>query len=239
MLKHWLKYWKTPPTQEALRASIVPEPTWPHALKNYLQHPLPDESQPLSSQHFVALDFETTGLNANVDKILSIGMVDFTFESINIASSAEIYINHSEFIRAETAQINGLTPQALAQGLTITEGMNRLLENIQNKIVLAHGSGIEKAFIHAYFTSQYNIGSLPAYFIDTLQIEKQLSYAGKSGNHQSYQLDDLRRHYQLPGYLSHSATSDALACAELFLVQSKKLDMLPGMSHRQLMQLLR
>ncbi|MDW2062617.1 DNA polymerase III subunit epsilon, partial [Vibrio sp. Vb1076] len=36
--------------------------------------------------------------------------------------------------------------------------------------------------------------------------------------------------------LSHSAASDALACAELFLVQSKKLTALPDVTLRQLMR---
>lgn len=228
MIKHWFKQWETPPSQEKKRLAIRVVESWPTALKNYLQQPMIDDRTPLNDLSFVALDFETTGVDAQGDKILSIGVVDLTLESIDISSTKEWYICHGQFIKPETAKINGLTPKDLAKGLSLDEGMNHLLERLTGKVVIAHGCFIEKAFIHAYFSSRYQLEDLPAYFIDTLQIEKQFSYAGKSGAHISYQLDDLRRHYQLPGYSSHSAASDALACAELFLVQNKKLTTLPN-----------
>ncbi|WP_219816707.1 3'-5' exonuclease [Citrobacter amalonaticus] len=232
----WLKPWEGTRTPEQKRRKIMPSPAWPDALKHYLRQPLPDETLPITQMHFVALDFETTGLNAAEDKILSMGMVDFTLEDIDIASSEELYINHSEFIRPETAKVNGLTPQSLAQGIALDEGINRLLERIRGKVIVAHSSNIENAFIQAYFSSQYQLKELPTCFIDTLYIEQKFSYAGISRAHSSYQLDDLRRHYNLPEYLLHSAASDALACAELFLVQSKKIDALPGISLKRLMR---
>ncbi|KGY13175.1 DNA polymerase III subunit epsilon [Vibrio tubiashii] len=223
MITRWFKRWETAKSPEQMRQAIGVDESWPQALKRYLQQPLADENTTLNELSFVALDFETTGVDAQNDQILSIGVVDLTLDSIDIASTEEWYINHGEFIKPESAQINGLTPQDLATGLTLDDGMNRLFERIQGKAIVAHGCCIEKAFIDAYVSSRYGINELPAYYIDSLRIEKQLSYAGKSGAHKSYQLDDLRRHYNLPSYLSHSAASDALACAELFLVQSKKV----------------
>ncbi|EHR0572099.1 DNA polymerase III subunit epsilon [Vibrio parahaemolyticus] len=236
MIKRWFKRWETQLSPEQKRQAIHVVDDWPKVLKDYLQQPLVDDKATLNDLSFVALDFETTGVDAQGDKILSIGVVDLTLEGIDIASSKEWYICHGQFIKPETAKINGLTPQDLAKGLPLDEGMNRLLERITGKVILTHGCCIEKAFIHAYFASRYQLEEFPAYFIDTLQIEKQFSYAGKSGMHTSYQLDDLRRHYHLPGYISHSAASDALACAELFLVQSKKLTALPDVTLRQLMR---
>ncbi|MBV7299783.1 exonuclease domain-containing protein [Enterovibrio paralichthyis] len=230
MINRWFKRWKTPLSPEQKRKAIHVVDDWPTELKNYLQQPLVDNTATLKDLSFVALDFETTGVDAQVDKILSIGVVDLTLERIDIASSKEWYICHGQFIKPETAKINGLTPQDLAKGLPLDEGMSRLLERIAGKVVLAHGCCIEKAFIHAYFSSRFQLEDFPAYFVDTLHIEKLFSYAGKSGAHTSYQLDDLRRYYHLPEYLSHSAASDALACAELFLVQSKKIHYFPHLT---------
>ncbi|MCZ4295337.1 exonuclease domain-containing protein [Vibrio sinaloensis] len=222
MIKQWFKQWETPLSPEKIRQTIKIEETWSVELKNYLQQPLVDEALTLNELEFVALDFETTGIDAQDDQILSIGVVDLTLEAINIATCKEWFICNGQFIKPESAKINGLTPQDLAKGLSLDEGFNRLLERITGKVILAHGSGIEKAFIDAYFASRVQIDTFPTYFLDTLQIEKQFSYAGKSGTHTSYQLDDLRRYYHLPDYLSHCAASDALACAELFLLQNKK-----------------
>lgn len=232
----WLTSWENTFTPEQKRQKMVLLPAWPVALKDYLLQPLPDDTQPLCQLHFVALDFETTGFDPVEDKILSIGMVDFTLQEIDIASSEELYIRHSEFIRPESAKVNGLTPKALAKGLAMDEAINRLMKRIRGKVVVAHSSSIEKLFIQAYFSSQFHLKQLPAYFIDTLYIEQNYSYAGKSRAHSSYQLDDLRHHYHLPEYLSHSAASDALACAELLIVQSKKIADLANMSLKRLMR---
>lgn len=235
MIKRLFKRLEAPQCPEQKRQAIDIIDTWPSALQSYLKHPLIDWETPMNELSFIALDFETTGVDAKGDKILSIGVVDLTLEGIDVASAKEWFICHGQFIKPESAEINGLTPKDLAHGLAIDEGMNHLLERIKGKIVLAHGCCIEVAFIQHYFATRYQLDELPAYFIDTLQIEKQFSYAGKTGAHTSYQLDDLRSHYNLPGYHSHSAASDALACAELFLVQSKKLSALPYVTLRQLM----
>ncbi len=236
MIKRLFKRLEAPQPPEKKRQALEIINTWPDALQNYLKHPLLDWETPLNELSFVALDFETTGVDAKGDKILSIGVVDLTLDGIDVASTSEWFICHGQFVKPESAEINGLTPQDLAHGLPIDDGMNHLLERIKGKIVLAHGCCIEEAFIQHYFATRYQLDDLPAYYVDTLQIEKQFSYAGKSGAHKSYQLDDLRSHYNLPGYHSHSAASDALACAELFLVQSKKLSALPYVTLRQLMR---
>jgi len=210
-------------TAEQQRRSVPVNSLWPISLKDYMAHPLVDLDTPLEQLEYLAIDFETTGLNSNKDRILSIGMVEFTVDHIDIASSNEIFIDNGEHIKAETAQVNGLTPRALSTGVSPQEGMEYLIKNAKGKVILAHGSNIEKSFIEAFCQQYYQLIVFPAYFIDTINIEKRFSYLGKTGGHRSYQLSDMRRHYRLPDYLEHSAASDAFACAELFLAQYKKL----------------
>ncbi|WNJ97308.1 exonuclease domain-containing protein [Vibrio ruber] len=225
MLTDWLQHWKHPSDAEAQRQRIQINSHWSAALQAYLSHPLPHPDTPLGELRFLALDFETTGLVPAHDQILSVGMVDLTLEAIDIAGHEELLINHGQFVKPETARINGLTPHVLAQGIALADGMNRLLERAQGKILLAHHHQIEKCFIATFLRQRYQLKSLPACFVDTLDLEKRFSYAGKSKHHHSYQLNDLRRYYHLPDYSTHSAASDALACGELFLVQVKKLNL--------------
>jgi len=223
MIRRMLKGKGSHSTQENQRQTIEINANWSEALQSYMSQPLLALDTLLPEVEFVSIDFETTGLNVHKDKVLSIGMVEFTLDQIEIASSEELLINNGEYIKAETAQINGLTPQALALGISLEEGMDRLLEKIKGKVILAHSSHIEKSFIDAFVQERFQLRSLPAHYIDTIQVEKHFSYAGKTGSHKSYQLNDMRRHYKLPDYLEHSAASDALSCAELFIVQFKKL----------------
>ncbi|MDR9828868.1 exonuclease domain-containing protein, partial [Vibrio sp. FNV 38] len=209
--------------QEALRQSISPCSSHSLALVDYLNYPQPSLSEALQKQHFVALDFEMTGLEAKNDKILSIGLVHLDCDEINLCSSHEIYLDHGDYVKKESAEINEIVPKQLMNATKPSAALDELLTQIKGKIVVAHSACIERSFLNAQVNATYGLEHLPCHFIDTLQLEKKYSYAGLSKSHQSYQLNDLRRHYNLPNYYAHSAASDALSCAELFLVQLNKL----------------
>ena len=208
---------------ETLRQSIVPSAAWSNSFKQYMGTPLPNIHQPLGKLELVALDMETTGLDFETDKILSIGSVNLTCDQVDFSSSHEMYVNHGQYIQAHSATINQITPKLLSKAKSIDTAMDELLEKIRGKVILAHHAVIERKFIEAYVRQKYGLRVLPCYFIDTLCIEKQFSYANRYKEHTSYYLGDLRRHYNLPDYHSHSAATDAASCAELFLVQTKKL----------------
>ncbi len=223
MIRRILKGTESPTKLEDKLKSVVIDETWPDVVKNCVTRSLAAMELPLTELKYLAIDFETSGLNAEKDQILSIGMVEFTLDQIDLSSAEEILINNGEFVKAETAEINGLTPKALSQGVPLEQGIERLLQKTKGKVILAHSCKIEKRFLEVFFEKHYQLDVFPSYFVDTIFIEKRFSYAGKTGSHKSYQLNDMRRHYKLPDYMEHSAASDALACAELFIVQTKKL----------------
>mgnify|MGYP000209275895 CR=1 FL=1 len=229
----WLTKWSTSIlpsskglSQETVRRNLGSNSHWSAPLQAYLETPQPEPKHSLTGIEFISLDFEATGLDFNKDKVLSIGIVNVTLESVDLASSEEVFIKHGQFIKAETAQINEITPKQLIQGVDLDTAMNWLLTQIKGKVIVAHSASIERRFIERYLSQKYNLSAFPCYFVDTLKIEKQFSYEGKSNHHTSYQLDDLRRHHNLPAYYSHSAASDAVACAELFILQLKKFKLL-------------
>ncbi|MGR5269453.1 exonuclease domain-containing protein [Vibrio astriarenae] len=220
------KKWFSKPSrqcQETLRSNIAPSPAHSRALQQYLNCPQPMLADRLNTQQFVALDFEMTGLEASQDKILSIGLVHLNCEEIDLSSSHEIYLDHGQFVKKESAEINEIVPKQLKNATAAKTALDELLGHIEGKVVIAHSACIERNFLNAHLQHAYGLAHLPCHYIDTLQLEKKYSYAGQSKSHQSYQLNDLRQHYNLPDYYAHSAASDALACAELFLVQLAKL----------------
>ncbi|QIA66069.1 DNA polymerase III subunit epsilon [Vibrio astriarenae] len=220
------KRWFGKPTQhcqEALRKTIVPKAHYSLALEEYLNSPLPLLSDAINKLEFVALDFEMTGLDANHDKILSIGLVQLNCHEINLSSSHEIYLEHGNYVKRESAEINEIVPNQLKDATDPKVALDELLNHIRGKVVIAHSACIERNFLNALTQHTHGLEKLPCHFIDTLYLEKKYSYAGQSKTHLSYQLNDLRHHYNLPDYYAHSAASDALACAELFLVQLAKL----------------
>ncbi|MDG3084841.1 3'-5' exonuclease [Vibrio hannami] len=206
--------------------SYAPNELWSPALHKYMDTPLPSTCMDKSQAKFIAIDFETTGLNFEHDKILSIGSVELSSNEIYYSTSSEVYVNHGQYVKPSSACVNKLTPKQLANGHDIKVAMEELLQSIAGKVVLAHGAMIEKGFIDSFMREHYRIDELPCLFVDTLELEKRFSYRARMRQHTSYQLNDLRTHYKLPKYQEHSAASDAASCAELFLVQQKKLTQL-------------
>ncbi|KLV08302.1 MULTISPECIES: exonuclease domain-containing protein [Photobacterium] len=211
------------PNPEQHRQSIHIDAHWPEGVNRYLSTPLPDIRSRLEDVSFVALDFETTGVEPGNDQILSIGFVPLTLNEIAVEQSAELFVRHGQFVKAVSAEVNHITPKLLENGVSLDQGMSDLFRAIAGKVVVVHGACIEKGFLEHYFRTRYQSTTLPCVILDTLLIEKLWTYRGKTGGHASFQLSDLRETYKLPAYHGHSAAIDALACAELFLAQYRKI----------------
>ncbi|MEI8634577.1 hypothetical protein P4S72_26265 [Vibrio sp. PP-XX7] len=126
-------------------------------------------------------------------------------------------------MNASSASINQIVPDALKDGLDLDDAMSQLFTQLAGKIPLVHGACIERAFIDAYFQQRFGIASAPCLWVDTLKIEKMLTYSGKTNLNRSFQLQDVRSDYRLPNYSAHSAAIDALSAAELFIAQVKSI----------------
>ncbi|EGQ8493483.1 exonuclease domain-containing protein [Vibrio cholerae] len=196
---------------------------WPIGLEHYFSQTLPSLEALVNQMDIVAFDFETSGVNASQNHILSIGWVRMTMDHIDVAASEELFVRHPEFVTAESAVINHITPELLSKGVTLDDAMDQLFNQLAGKIALVHGACIERAFVEQYMRERFGVEHFPCVWIDTLHIEKQMTYAGKTAPGISLQLNDVRQRYALPQYTTHSAASDALATAELFTAQMKSL----------------
>ncbi|OEF23306.1 exonuclease domain-containing protein [Vibrio rumoiensis] len=220
MLKSLSNKWFSHPLTrlESVRKSITVEPHWPDSLRQLLAYPLPKLTTPIDTLHYLALDFETTGFNPIDNTILSIGTVPLYGYKIEIESSRHVYLNNQHHINPESAVINHIVPEMLLEGDELDQAMEALFEMMRGKVILVHGAIVEKSFIDHYVKNKYGIKELPVVWIDTLKIEKCLTYI-KHGELCRYQLTDVREKHGLPCYPAHNALIDSISCAELFLAQ--------------------
>nr|WP_175443266.1 3'-5' exonuclease [Vibrio sonorensis] len=177
----------------------------------------------VSEVEYLVLDIETTGLDPNQDNILSIGWVVVAKGCIEVNSSYHCYIKDNVQVKPETAVINHITPNMLAKGISIQSAMNQLFRAARNRVLVAHCSAIESAFILRYLTKFYGLSSLPLLWLDTLQIEKNLATAINRHQKIDVELTATRSRYCLPEYVSHNALTDALSTAELLLAQIRRV----------------
>lgn len=196
-------------------------------LKRNCQQPLMQAilNQRVGVQHSVkdcdilALDFETTGLNIEHDKILSIGYVNIHNGNIDLASAEHMVINANAQLSQQSVKIHHITDSEKDAGIPLSKALEQLLTVMQNKVVLVHFSDIETRFLSQSCVEQYGY-KLYFPFIDTFKLgQKQLNKEIGEYHPQKLQLDQLRKRFGLPNYQQHNALSDAIATAELFLAQ--------------------
>lgn len=196
------------------------------ALQQYYQAGIPAGETPIGQVPLLAMDFETTGLDARRDGILSIGTVPMQLDRI-YSSQARHWLLKPKFqLTAESVLLHGITHSAIEQAPDITEILPELLQQMAGKLVVVHFRGIERPFLDATLHDRLGEG-IQFPLLDTMDLEARLhrarppSLLDKLLGRQpvSIRLADSRRRYGLPDYRPHDAVTDALACAELLQAQ--------------------
>jgi len=214
MLKQWWLKWRLKGLVKQASA---------HSIQRHYQYLLAHLQRPVSEVDLLAIDIEMTGLDPQQAQMVSIGVIPIINAQIQpkLAQYRLIKIQGSV---GQSATIHGVLDNDLKQALPIQEALSWLLQQCENKVLVAHHAPLDLKFLqHALKAANFPEHRLFA--IDTLSIEKHRQYQ----QHQvlatgSLRLNACRSRYNLPIYHAHHALTDALACAELLLAQLSKMD---------------
>ncbi len=188
-------------------------------LKAYLSVPFHDLNTDCREADYVAIDLETTGLNANEDAMISIGLVEMKGDMIHLSTAWHQIVQTEQSLSEESVVIHQLTHDQVAQGKRLKEALQQLLEKLAGKIIIAHHAVIEFSFIEKACQREFGGGFLIP-VIDTQMIAKRsMERQGGAYSGNELRLFNLRTRYNLPQYQAHNALSDALAAGELFGAQ--------------------
>jgi DNA polymerase-3 subunit epsilon len=189
-------------------------------LRDFLAVPFPDPSTPLDKTPILAVDFETTGLDAVKDQILSIGFIEMENCEILVSSAYHQVINTRGNLDEKNVIIHQITDSHKSTGEALNTAVEALLQALAGKVMLVHFGRIEKTFLTAACRELYGLAPIFP-MIDTLFMAKRRMDMRTAGYDPSeLRLFQLRDHHGLPAYSAHNALSDALATAELFLVET-------------------
>ncbi len=193
-------------------------------LGEYLRTPLPDPAAPIEAVDYLALDFETTGLDVRSDHIISAGYCDLRARRVQLASACHVIVNSSRTLSSESVGIHRLTDDVVHAGVPLAALMHTLLKRMAGKVVLAHFQRIEYSFLQQASRALYG-QPLPLLMVDTMQIElRRMQRLNRPHSAASLRLFNLREAYGLPRYHAHNALEDAIGTAELFLAQTAPRD---------------
>lgn len=196
----------------------------PGAMQRYLAQPLPHPRTDYRAQEYLAVDLETTGLDARRDLILSVGYVVVRGILVDLSSAQHRVVRIDRSIPEASAIIHQITDDQSALGGEIEEVMEGLLDALAGRVMIAHHATIEQGFISNACKRCWGQGLLTR-IIDT----QVLAYRSFERRQIPFQASDLRlfalaNRYNLPRYGAHNALSDALTAAELFLAQAAYRD---------------
>lgn len=197
-------------------------------LQNFYNSGTYHDETALSEIDFVALDFETTGLDSAQNSIISIALVPFNLQRIFCGKAKKWYINPQDNLQEDSVIIHGITHSDLKGAPDLLRILEQLLDELAGKVVVVHYRHIERDFLDHTLRLLLNEGIIfPV--IDTMQIEADLQRAKSQGcfnwfkrkPSESIRLANSRLRYNLPAYPPHDALTDAIATAELFQAQIK------------------
>tara|TARA_R110001583_G_scaffold32035_1_gene109549 strand:+ start:1203 stop:1922 length:720 start_codon:yes stop_codon:yes gene_type:complete len=199
----------------------------PDYLDSFYHQPLLDAQQSMDATDFVSLDIETTGMNAQKDDIVSIGLVPFDHQRIYLAK-AKHWVVSSRRLTSESVVVHRITHTEVAEAPSLDSVLPELIASLQGKQIVVHYRYMEREFLRTAIIEMLQKDFLfPV--IDTLELEVQYlrrnrSFMARLLNKQlpSLRLLYARERYHLPSYENHNALVDALATAELLQAQIAK-----------------
>lgn len=195
-------------------------------LKNYYEGGLPSPDTPLEDVMFLAMDFETTGLDSHNDDIITIGTVPFNLNRIYINQAQHWTVRPRKQLAEESVVIHGITHSDVLDAPDLSNVYQQVLEQMSGKIMVVHYQRIEREFFDSALVARIKEGiEFPV--VDTMHIETQLQNKQYGGlfnkllgkKPESVRLGASRSRYGLPQYTPHHALTDAVATAELLQAQ--------------------
>jgi DNA polymerase-3 subunit epsilon/ATP-dependent DNA helicase DinG len=179
----------------------------------------------MAKRSFVALDLETTGLDARVDAIIEVGAVRFAFDpgggpfGCQVLERFVTFVNPRRAIPLRITQLTGIRDADVASAPTFDRVIPELLAFVGPDVeaVLAHNASFDFSFLQAANISFHRPTQ------DTFELAAML-LPGRA----SYSLGELTRSLQIPLSEAHRALDDAEATAHLFTYLMQRLAELPG-----------
>jgi len=191
----------------------------PGPLRDYLSTPLPGRREDARRVEYLAVDLETTGLSADRDEIVSIGMVTLSGNRIDLSTATHLLIRPQQAMPEASAVIHRITDDRAQEGMEMEVALRELLRQLRGRVLIAHHAPFEWRFLDRACQRCYG-GRFLAVVVDTQAVARcWLERRGRSFRTRDLRLDALREWYSLPRYPAHNALSDAVAAAELFLAQ--------------------
>jgi DNA polymerase-3 subunit epsilon len=183
---------------------------------------------------YVALDFETTGLDFRSDTVVSYGLVPVRRGRVIVGESVHQLIEPHVPPSPRSQTIHELRPQDLAGSPSIAQAREALRGALDHRYLLVWFAGVELHFLDAIFGGGRRRWRRRTIDVRNLAIAAEGSRADRDVP--GFPLSGTAARYGVPVADPHQALDDALVTAQLFLVLADSIPGSPDPSVRELLR---
>lgn len=175
------------------------------------------DDTPIDQVRFVVLDSETSGLNARVDRIITIGAIAVTTHEIVLEDTFDALLKIDENTSAVT--VHGITRDEARGGMAEQDALARFLDYLRDGVIVGHHIGHDIGALDAGYERGWGIRTMNR-SLDTmdlaLHLERDGAFAGRPPI-RHFTLDALCDRFDVIPHDRHTASGDAFLTAQLFL----------------------
>ena len=178
-----------------------------------------DPRAPAASYSFAVLDLETTGMDINSDRVVSVGAVRLAQGRVRLGDHFSELINPGLGIPSSAVKIHGIKPDQVKAARPAGEVFQDFLAWLGGDILVAHAADFDLFFINRTMRGLYGF-ALQNLVLDTVRMCQGVLLKSDPygiGRHtQRCTLDALSRRFNIDSAARHTALGDALATALIF-----------------------
>ena len=172
---------------------------------------------------YLALDFETTGLDLEVDRVVSFGAVPVRGGAVDLRGARHELVDPGDRAPSRTSvEIHGIRPVDLADALPAADAAALLARLLDLRFLLAWYAAVEQAFLASLLGV-----SETAWARRTIDV-RDLVILLEGPDAARWSLSQAAGACGVPVADPHQALDDALVTAQLFLVLASRLDAREG-----------
>jgi DNA polymerase-3 subunit epsilon len=177
---------------------------------------------PWREARYAVVDLETTGLEPDVDEIISFASLPIDAGRVAIGAARTLTIRPTRMPGAETIRIHGLRPKDLSEAPELIAVLDPILEALTGRALVAHAAWVERGFLAAAL-AEAGV-RLRGPIVDTAALFRRAERADTTDDESAVPLSHAARELGLPVHRPHHADGDALTTAQLFLALATRLD---------------
>jgi len=173
---------------------------------------------PLAALPAVILDTETTGLDAENDRVVSVGAVCAHGTRLYRSHMIDALLDPGVPIPALSTTFHGITDDMVQGAAAFPDVWGDLERMTRNRVVIGHNVPFDLTILRAECV-RHGLAWEPPVFIDTLRLATLLNPTLKD-----FELETLASIYQVDLHGRHTALGDAMVTAELWFRMLGRLE---------------